>query len=444
MVIGVHTPEFSVREELDNMRQAVNEMRVDVPDRDGQRLQDLARRSQQLLAGGLLDRCRGRIRHHRFGEGEYEGTESVIQLLLAEAGLATTGRGWYRSSARPRGGGRLGQPAVAGELPGIRRTMDFSSPGGLMPDEPRAYAAPAKLRLNQWALSGDWTAGEEAVVLNKAGGRIVYRFHARDVNLVMGPVTRGSPGAVPGDHRWSAAGCGTREDVDADGARHADGAADVPADPAGGFDRGPEVRDRVPRSGRAGVRVHVRLILGQRSDSASSRSDMSCAERRRILGRIACRDAGRVLAEEAHDHARGIEHGICAPSDRTSSRSERELRHRDRLRQLLERLILRFGAVPDPHQVDAVATQRLELPVRPPEVVPSERGDEVRELVPEPVHDLAQVFTLLVGVRRRERERRAAQDPALRPGADRTVRHRSHPALPRARRRSLPPSRRTG
>jgi len=89
---------------------------------------------------------------------------------------------------------------------GYQRSLGFSSPGGLVANEARTYTIPAMQRLNQWALAGDWTAAKEAVVLNKAGGRIVYRFHARDVNLVMGPVTLGSPvrfrvlidGAQPG------------------------------------------------------------------------------------------------------------------------------------------------------------------------------------------------------------------------------------------------------
>ena len=71
---------------------------------------------------------------------------------------------------------------------GYQRTENFSSPDGVALNKSRAYTVPAKLKLNQWALAGDWTAGKEAVVLNKGGGRIVYRFHARDVNLVMGPV----------------------------------------------------------------------------------------------------------------------------------------------------------------------------------------------------------------------------------------------------------------
>jgi hypothetical protein len=75
---------------------------------------------------------------------------------------------------------------------GYGRTENFASPGGAVRDAPRAYALPARLRLNEWALSGDWTMKSEAVVLNKANGRIAYRFHARDLHLVMGPAAPGT------------------------------------------------------------------------------------------------------------------------------------------------------------------------------------------------------------------------------------------------------------
>jgi hypothetical protein len=76
---------------------------------------------------------------------------------------------------------------------GYERTDKFSSPGGVVPDMQRAYVAPARLTLNHWALAGEWTMGREAVVLNAAGGRITYRFHARDLHVVMGPARRSGP-----------------------------------------------------------------------------------------------------------------------------------------------------------------------------------------------------------------------------------------------------------
>ncbi len=78
-------------------------------------------------------------------------------------------------------------------LTGYERTEGFASPGGAVPGKPHAYTVPAGLGLNQWALSGDWTMEEEAATLNAANGRIACRFHARDLNLVMGPAAPGSP-----------------------------------------------------------------------------------------------------------------------------------------------------------------------------------------------------------------------------------------------------------
>ena len=75
---------------------------------------------------------------------------------------------------------------------GYERTQNFASPGGAALDQPRIYAFPPRLRLNDWALSGEWTVKREAIVLNKAGGRIAYRFHARDLHLVMGAAEPGT------------------------------------------------------------------------------------------------------------------------------------------------------------------------------------------------------------------------------------------------------------
>ena len=75
---------------------------------------------------------------------------------------------------------------------GYERTMNFASPGGPIPGKPHAYEIPGRLRLNHWGLSGDWTMEEQAVTLNEADGRIAYRFHARDLHLVMGPAAPGT------------------------------------------------------------------------------------------------------------------------------------------------------------------------------------------------------------------------------------------------------------
>src|SRR5207248_6562915 len=127
-----------------------------------------------------------------FGEGGYEQSEMIIQRLLADAGIGGISDDLVSVDAR-------GLEAVAdwGSLNspenyvGYDRTQNFMSPGGAMLDKPRIYQLPARLRLNEWAMSGDWTVKKETVALNKANGSIAYRFHARDLHLVMGPAAPG-------------------------------------------------------------------------------------------------------------------------------------------------------------------------------------------------------------------------------------------------------------
>jgi hypothetical protein len=192
VVIGVHSPEFGFEKAVDNVRRAAKEMRVDYPIAiDNDHAVWRAFKNEYWPAIYVID-ARGLIRYHHFGEGEYEQAELVIQQLLAEAGLGTGAQGVV--SVDPRGVeaasdvGNLQSPET---YLGYERADNFASPGGVAEDKRRVYAPPSSLDLNQWALWGDWTVGKQAVSLNKANGRIVFRFHARDVQLVMGPLARG-------------------------------------------------------------------------------------------------------------------------------------------------------------------------------------------------------------------------------------------------------------
>jgi len=193
VVIGVHTPEFAFEKNVDNVRRATKDMKVDYPIAvDSNYAIWRALKNEYWPALYFVD-ARGRIRHHHFGEGEYEKSERIIQQLLADAGIGGIGRELV--SVEGRGAeaapdwGSLKSPE---NYVGYERTENFASPGGAVLDKRRVYAAPARLRLNQWALSGDWTVGKQATVLNKANGRMAYRFHARDLHLVMGPAVRGT------------------------------------------------------------------------------------------------------------------------------------------------------------------------------------------------------------------------------------------------------------
>jgi thiol-disulfide isomerase/thioredoxin len=217
-VIGVHTPEFSIERNADNVRQAVQDMGVTYPvATDNDYAVWLAFGNHYWPALYFAD-AHGRIRHHHFGEGEYGQSEMVVQQLLAEAG--STGAGTELVSVEARG---LEAPAdwatlrSAENYTGYERTENFASPGGPVPGTPHVYILPARLGFSQWALSGDWTMEEEPITLNAANGQIACRFHARDLNLVMGPAVAGTPvrcrvvidGRPPGEAHGS--------DVDGDG-----------------------------------------------------------------------------------------------------------------------------------------------------------------------------------------------------------------------------------
>ena len=193
VVIGVHAPEFAFEKNIDNVRRAAKDMRVNYPiaiDNDYAIWRAL--KNEYWPALYFVD-AQGRIRHHHFGEGEYEQSEMIIQQLLAEAGISGIGHELVSVDARgveaAADWGSLKSPE---NYVGYERTENFASPGGAVLDKRRVYAAPARLRLNHWALSGDWTVEKQATVLNKANGRIAYRFHARDLHLVMGPAVRGT------------------------------------------------------------------------------------------------------------------------------------------------------------------------------------------------------------------------------------------------------------
>jgi thiol-disulfide isomerase/thioredoxin len=194
VVIGVHSPEFEFEKNVDNVRQAAKAMRVDYPIAiDSDHAIWRAFNNEYWPALYIID-AQGRIRHHKFGEGDYDQSERVIQQLLSEAGIGGINRELVSVDAR---GAEVAADWQSLKSPenyvGFERTDNFASPGGAALDKRRVYAAPAKLKLNQWALSGDWTVGKQATVLNKANGRIAYRFHARDLHLVMGPAARRTP-----------------------------------------------------------------------------------------------------------------------------------------------------------------------------------------------------------------------------------------------------------
>jgi thiol-disulfide isomerase/thioredoxin len=187
VVVGVHTPEFPFEEDPDNVRAAAKDMSVEYPIAldSGYAVWD-AFANRYWPAVYIAD-AHGRIRHHQFGEGGYEECERIIQRLLRESGAGRTADDLVAVAP-------VGFEAQADwttlESPetylGYTQMRGFASPGGAKLGEPRTYAAPDHLKLNEWSLSGDWTVDSRASVLNQPNGRITFRFHARDVHLVVG------------------------------------------------------------------------------------------------------------------------------------------------------------------------------------------------------------------------------------------------------------------
>jgi thiol-disulfide isomerase/thioredoxin len=188
VVIGVHTPEFPFERDVENVRAAVEEMRVDYPvaiDSDYRVWHAFANRYWPAV---YIADAEGRIRHHQFGEGGYEACEQVVQQQLRAAGrndvpddLVSVANEGFEAQAD---WANLESPET---YLGYEQGQKFASPGGASFDEPTTYSLPKALGLNQWALSGDWTLQRGASVLTGTEGRLAFRFHARDVNLVMGP-----------------------------------------------------------------------------------------------------------------------------------------------------------------------------------------------------------------------------------------------------------------
>ena len=186
VVIGVHTPEFGFEHDIGNVRRAAHDMHVEYPialDNDYAVWQAFA--NHYWPAQYFVD-AQGVIRHHEFGEGEYERSERVIQGLLADAGAKAVPR-----DLAPIVADGFEQPADWSSLEtpetyvGYGRAERFSSVNGAGFDEHRLYSVPEHLGLNHWALRGDWTVGQEAAVLDEVNGGIAFRFHARDLHLIL-------------------------------------------------------------------------------------------------------------------------------------------------------------------------------------------------------------------------------------------------------------------
>ena len=193
VVIGVHSPEFAFEKQVSNVRQAVKDLHVDYPvavDNDWTIWR--AFHNDYWPAHYFID-AQGRVRHHHYGEGEYDVSEAVIQQLLREAGHMVTGGPVQVAAEGAQAAPDNKQDWSPETYIGYDRARKFASTGGAVHDVAHDYAMLPQPTLNQWGLAGSWTVLGEHAVADQPGAKIVYRFHARDLHLVLGPTADGKP-----------------------------------------------------------------------------------------------------------------------------------------------------------------------------------------------------------------------------------------------------------
>ncbi|WP_322063913.1 cytochrome c biogenesis protein DipZ [Burkholderia cenocepacia] len=221
VVVGVHAPEFAFERDIGNVKKAVHDLGIDYPVAiDNGYAIWRAFNNEYWPAHYFID-AQGRIRHHHFGEGEYAQSERAIQSLLAEAGHPDALNVPLGLAGAPAKGALAAADSADVRSPetyvGYARAESFASPGGVVRDAAHRYDAPGSPDLNGWGLAGTWNVGAERASLAAPDGRIVYRFHARDLHLVLGPGANGRPVRFRVTLDGAAPGAAHGADVDAQG-----------------------------------------------------------------------------------------------------------------------------------------------------------------------------------------------------------------------------------
>jgi cytochrome c biogenesis protein CcdA/thiol-disulfide isomerase/thioredoxin len=207
VVIGVHAPEFAFERDVNNVTKAMKDLGIHYPVAIDNEFKIWRAFNNEYWPAHYFADAQGRIRYHHFGEGEYAESERVIQQLLREAG-GKVSDGLIEAKAD---GVQMAPDSSEVQSPetyvGYQRAEHFVPQTALVPDKVATYNPPAQLALNDWSLSGQWHVGSERATASATDSRIVYRFHARDLHLVLGPGADGKPvrfkvlidGKTPGD-----------------------------------------------------------------------------------------------------------------------------------------------------------------------------------------------------------------------------------------------------
>ena len=216
VIIGVHAPEFAFERDPANVAKAIQDLGVRYPVAlDNQYRLWSALHNQYWPAHYFVD-AQGRIRYFHRGEGDYAMSERVIRQLLADAGHAPAGQMAQTDASGAEAAAAFSEIGSPETYIGYSRADRFASPGGLLHDQPKSYAG-APLALNQWSLEGQWADNRQSARSLGAGAAISFRFHARDLHLVLGSAS-GKPVRFRVTVDGQAPGADAGVDVKADGA----------------------------------------------------------------------------------------------------------------------------------------------------------------------------------------------------------------------------------
>jgi cytochrome c biogenesis protein CcdA/thiol-disulfide isomerase/thioredoxin len=191
VVIGVHAPEFAFERNVANIKNATASFKIGYPVAVDNEYKIWRSFENEYWPAHYFIDGNGKVRHHHFGEGDYDESEEILQKMLKDAGNKNVPTGIV--SVKASGAEAAANPGDARSpetYAGYDRGEHFVSPGGIVKDKSHVYAA-GEPRLNEWSLTGNWTVGPERAQLDDKDGSIVYRFHARDLHLVLGPSTEG-------------------------------------------------------------------------------------------------------------------------------------------------------------------------------------------------------------------------------------------------------------
>ncbi|WP_186072766.1 cytochrome c biogenesis protein DipZ [Burkholderia gladioli] len=221
VVIGVHAPEFAFERDIGNVKKATHDLGVTYPVAIDNGYSIWRAFNNEYWPAHYFIDAQGRVRYHHFGEGDYVQSERAIQQLLVEAGHPDAAQVPLGIDGPAASGAQAAADNADMRSPetyvGYARAENFSSPGGQLHDREHDYAAPAQPSLDDWGLAGAWSVAEQQATLAKPGGRIVYRFHARDLHLVLGPGKNGAPVRFRVTIDGTAPGASHGADVNADG-----------------------------------------------------------------------------------------------------------------------------------------------------------------------------------------------------------------------------------